>query len=305
MIFGAGLIGSTVVMLLRDRYSVDIQHVENSWDPETFSRQVPGAFARVSEEARKVQGSDSNPVSIEILWSAGAAGFHSTQEQVRREMLTFEHALDHVETLRIEHTVRAWLLSSVGGLFEGSRLISDATKVLPRRPYGELKLAQEQRLTQRLGADASRIIRLTSVYGYLRPGVRAGVVATLVANGVQQRVTTISGRMDTLRDYVWVEDLATRLIQQFHDDAPAMRSPAILASNIPRSLTQIRVIVERVLRRKVYISCALEANNAADMTVGRGSSIERLPPDALELNVRRIYADLTSREPLRPRDTAR
>src|SRR5256885_1733395 len=97
------------------------------------------------------------------------------------------------EGLRGRRAVAVFGVGLVGGLFEGQRHIERDSVPEPRRPYGELKLRQEQLLASSSAPLVRCVYRLTSVYGHAHTRRRQGLIPTLVVNGLRHRVSTIVG----------------------------------------------------------------------------------------------------------------
>lgn len=293
-VFGAGLLGSAIVNAVTSTAFLHAERIPLSWiDAALQERQLQELEARISETLRELPAAP-----FKVLWSAGRAGFAATEEETAVELESFRAVLGMTERLaRRFPGVRMafYLLSSAGGLFEGQRHVDQASKPEPRRPYGLLKQRQEQLLAASGAAVTKRIYRPTSVYGYLRPGQRIGLISTLILNGLRHQVSHITAWMSTLRDFVFVEDIA-RFIGRvlLEDDAEGEESAAVLAHGKPFSIYEIEKMVENVLGRKIYVSYSLEPSNQEDITFSHAV----LPPgwnsSDLSSNISRIYKEAVS-----------
>ena len=151
---------------------------------------------------------------IDFIWSAGKGGFGMKQSDTLREMNSFSEVVEMAIAMLRENPsclVRFHMLSSAGGLFEGQRNVNTASLPAPRRPYGSLKLSQEKILD-----DCNGLIRFiyrpTSVYGFAGLNHRLGLIPTLLWNGSKNKVSTIFGAPETLRDYVWADDIGAFML---------------------------------------------------------------------------------------------
>src|SRR5262249_7810010 len=143
---------------------------------------------------------------------------------------------------------RFHLLSSAGGLFEGQRFVDTSAKPAPRRPYGEAKLAQEERTAKLRPEVATSIYRPSSVYGFSGAGGRAGLVNTLIENTRKHCPSHIFGDSDTVRDYVLASDIGNFIAGRM--SLPIERSRTfLLASGKPSSTQEILKISEKVMGR--------------------------------------------------------
>lgn len=203
---------------------------------------------------------------VVIVWAAGAAGFNANQKQTEAEYEFFSKLISVlIENIsnKIESIIRVFLLSSIGGLYEGQVLVSNNSVPMPKRPYGELKLKQEKYLTSLENVQV-QIFRLTSVYGYINPQHRMGLIQTMMQNGINRSVTAIFGSPFTLRDYVWVEDIAN-MIYWASQNGGINLEVFHLASGNAVSIESIKAKVEYVLRRRLFLSYMFDQTNALNI----------------------------------------
>jgi UDP-glucose 4-epimerase len=289
-LFGLGLIGSGVLRALRaDGAAVAARHAI-PWDaPPERRRALEGAAATISDALR------SGDV-LQVVWAAGRCGFGAGETEARAEREGFDEAvaiLEEVARRTPEVATRLLLFSSAGGLFEGQRHVDRRSVPAPRRPYGRLKIHQERRV---VGPDApwrALVLRLSSVLGPPAPGQRRGLVATLLINGLRQRPSRIEGRMETLRDFVPVEDVAAFALDRMRrPDTQRHGEVLTLASAKPSSLAEVQHAVERCLGRKIYAGYALDPSNDMDITFSPSLRPGGFAPSDLRASVRRIHQAL-------------
>ena len=295
LVVGVGLTGSAVVRRLEGSGGWRREVLPLDWDDVALQgRQLASAARGIDERlAAAPAAALERAPRIAVLWSAGTAGFAATEADVARELASFRRVLEMSLRLAERHPgarVTFGMMSSAGGLFEGQRVVSAGSVPSPRRAYGELKLAQEamaDELGQRL---VRRIYRLTSVYGSIGASHRRGLIPTLILNGIGQCVTSITGSFATLRDYVWVDDVAAHVARDL-TSAPATSSRCVLASSKPSSIFEIRHLIERVLGRQLYLALAETSANRADITFAHETSPEGWRTSSLETCVRAIYRE--------------
>lgn len=180
------------------------------------------------------------------------------------------------------------MLSSIGGLFEGQRSICWSSVPTVVRPYGALKKQQEDLLLAAGTAMGKRIYRLTSVYGSVSGRGRRGLIPALIYNGQRRHVTRIVGRLSTLRDFVWVEDVARYVGSQLVDPEPNDDGPiSTLASTRPASIYEILELVESAIGHRPYIRFA-ELSNSMDITVSPSLRPAHWHPVDVKTAVRQI-----------------
>jgi nucleoside-diphosphate-sugar epimerase len=187
-------------------------------------------------------------------------------------------------------------VSSAGGLYEGRRLVGPRTEPRPLRPYGRLKLAQEEALAASPAPLDARVYRLSSVYGHVAGGRRRGLIPTLLADGLRRRTSTVTGRPDTLRDFVWVEDVgrfvARELLRTGRGPVPAVTT---LAAGRPASLHEVRRLIESALGRRLHVTYAPRDAGTADITFSPAALPPGWQPTDLRLGIRRVRDRLLGR----------
>jgi UDP-glucose 4-epimerase len=288
VLFGAGLVGTALAERLRSFGEMEATACPLDWADVTRRN-------RELEELRtRIAGALGPPAgALTFVWSAGRAGFAAGPEETAAELANFRAVLAFSERCAEDHphaSIRFVHFSSAGGLFEGQRQVDALSVPAPRRPYGELKAAEE-RLLAASGIPAV-VIRLSSVYGLVRPGQRAGLISTLLVNGISRRVSSIHGSMDTLRDFVWTDDVAAfgaRLVLGGADSASART--ILLASGRPSSIFEVQKIIEDVLGYKIYIAHPPHATNRDDITFAHTALPSGWIASDLRANIGIVYRE--------------
>lgn len=288
LIFGVGLIGSAVCKHLLATGVLQRTELPFSWSEPTRHSQelenIEGALRSGPRSDLDSRASAVRPRHINIIWSAGKCGFASEEEETEAELAAFSRVVQFAEKLsRLngDWAIRFFHMSSAGGLFEGLEGDARELRPAPIRPYGFLKLKQEQ-LVENLHEKIQRkIFRLTSVYGYIAPNSRAGLVQTLLINGVQRRPSVIVGDLSTLRDYVFCGDVARFVCDQLLDPASGASRCYLLSSGKASSIGEVQRYVESAIGRKIYLSFLMRPTNSRDISL----SWREMPPgwSALDL----------------------
>ncbi len=139
------------------------------------------------------------------------------------------------------------------------------------------------------------IYRPTSVYGYLRKQHRIGLISAFILKGIRQQVVNITGQMDTLRDFIWVEDIANFLANALLTDvAEPIPTPYVLGSGKPSSISEIKRYVELALERKIYVNYSLDLTNSEDIIFSPKVFPLDLHPSDLQATIRHICDDAMS-----------
>lgn len=204
LLFGLGLIGSAICnALLRLDFHL-LADIPFEWDDD-----LQVAVAHNSIEAICKSYSQSS-VYLSFMWSAGKAGFYSSQSDADKELANFQ------KTIRLASTIRKKLdplgfsfhsVSSAGGLFEGQRVIRKTSHPTPIRPYGILKKQQEDCLLDSFDSTELTIYRPSSVYGPMTQKSRLGLINNLINNARNGRITVLDAHVMSLRDYVFAGDI--------------------------------------------------------------------------------------------------
>ncbi len=296
LILGGGLIGGAIEQSLVRRAGFKAQYLPLDWsDAAVFD----GHFhAAVDAMTRLALG------RLDWVWAAGRAGFGADEPQVQAELTRFEGFLNHIRaasTALAGIPMRMHLISSAGGLYEGCRSVTARTEPRAERPYGILKMQQEQLAREHFEGERLHIYRPSSVYGFIRPNRRNGLAAVMIANALLHRTTTFSGRLDTLRDYVWVDDLADFVTQHICDRNPdpgpghghghGRHNVYLLASARPTSIHEMRTLVEHATRQPVYIQYLTSHDNAEHITFSPSALPPRWYPSEPQTNIRRMVMD--------------
>lgn len=226
LVIGIGLIGAEIVKTIYNSISVDYSvRINFSWsDCNDLGREIE---TRLCEEQNK---RDSR---VEIFWCAGKAGFFATDYVLEEEYKCYQKIVRQLfSTHRTKRILN--IVSSAGGIYEGSnQMILKNAEPCPVKPYGQWKLKQEQ-FIQCMDIEY-RIYRLTSVYGLPRPGIRTGLLSVLISKTLLGKPITIHAKPDTLRDYVYVGDVARKIISSSLESAETRKSD-ILALGRPVSV---------------------------------------------------------------------
>lgn len=289
VLFGTGLIGSSVCNSIKRQTGYCSTYFPFDWNcPDQSRRDAAGIFQHLSSILASYSQGNLAASKIAFVWCAGKAGFTATKKNMDDELISYQIVLDLVRKIRENFPgskIIFHLLSSAGGLFEGQRLIHVKTSPQPKRFYGHLKHVQEQRLTELDGEVAKNVYRPTSVYGFIGSGQRMGLIPTLIANGIRNKVSTIFGGLSTLRDYVLNEDVGDYIGKKlFHGCAAGHPAFYLLGSGKPSSIYEIRHFVDQVIGRKIYLEfrATAESDNQMDITINPSA----LPVDWSPTNVK-------------------
>lgn len=239
-----------------------------------------------------------------IAWAAGQATTSSTSEQTHRELDLFTQ---FIEMLRQQPPPgRGGLLvtSSAGGAYAGSSdpPFTSSSAPHPLGPYGELKLSQEQ-VAQALSPHMPVVItRVSNLYGPGQDlGKLQGVISRLALAAVTREPITMFVPLDTMRDYIYTDDAATRALHWAHRGITDQRSlTTIVASGQPETLGHVISLMNDITRVRIPIASGVHASASAQardlrLSPDLDDTIRGFPLTPLPVGMKRVFMDIRQR----------
>ena len=281
MLLGSGVIGSAIEVALHRRGRVRSRPLRIPWESHERAETLKQQMKALPEQP----GSHNT-----IVWAAGRAGFSADQGACDEELSAFMdtvHSIRHLVERRGRQSVSLHLVSSAGGLYEGVTRVSSDTPAMPRRPYGLLKLEQEQRALAMSESIPVIIHRVSTVYGCPKPGHRVGLIGELIRNGLDRRPTSLYGAMDTLRDYVFNDEIGRHIASSITIEREPGPHIEMLVAGQPTPIAAVVALVERLLSRRLLVSFE-DAWNARDITFDPAIRAAGFQPEALRTGVARV-----------------
>ena len=232
----------------------------------------------------------------QIAWCAGI-GVPATPEA----QLVAEHrvlaaflsalALRHAQTPHVRGAL--FLASSAGAVYAGGQQppFDELSEANPISGYGRAKLAQEQLVVQFGGATGvpTFVGRISNLFG---PGQNLakpqGIISQLCRAHLTAQPVSIYVPMDTIRDYLFVDDCATKIV----DGLQLMRQGTIPSSMTKILASQQAVTIGAVLGefRRVFAKRPYVVLGSSEL-----SSVQ-----SLDLRLRSVVAPEIDRRPLTP-----
>lgn len=196
-----------------------------------------------------------------VIWAAGGGIVGSTADKLAAETRIMSHLLMRLRDSRPAGRGAFFLSSSAGGIYAGSTHppFSESTTPRPLSPYGETKLAQEEILRMTLEDCVPLVIgRFSNLAGPAQNLVKQqGLVSQLCRAAITRQSLNIFVPMETLRDYLYVDDAAamvrTLVENAVHNQpsAPVLRN---ISSQRPVSVCTVLRTVQQVAHRTVRIA---------------------------------------------------
>ncbi|WP_339868357.1 NAD-dependent epimerase/dehydratase family protein [uncultured Algoriphagus sp.] len=247
VVIGLGLIGNAILSRFKKLNCVIQDQQKVNWEDSSFFK---------IEFLNWISG-NLNPTikNLDIVWSAGKSGFGSTEQECLLENLHFNNFLESLEELKSKASIdlKILLISSAGALFEGQLGVNYSSKPNPKRPYGFAKLVQEQLLASKF-PNSYCIYRPSSVYGHVQLGKRFGLLSRMVESIYQNTEIKIFGGISTLRDFIWVDDVARPIVENVVLKSYEKNQIIFLVAAKPTSILEISRLITKVTGKRVLYS---------------------------------------------------
>jgi UDP-glucose 4-epimerase len=240
LLVGHGLLGSRLRQVL-ERRGEDVHVAAVPWgDPQA-------ALAALLRAA-----ADAGP-GWRLAWCAGAAVVGADTSATDAEVELVRRFVAEVG----EAPRAALLASSAGGVYAGSAgpPFTESHDAHPVSPYGQAKLDIESAFRS-LAASGTRLVigRLANLYGPGQDlGKQQGLVSQLCLSRLTGRPLGIYVSVDTLRDYVYVDDaaaVAAAILDRVAGDPPGTVVVKIVASGRTTSVAGLVSAATRAFRRR-------------------------------------------------------
>jgi len=215
-----------------------------------------------------------------IVWAAGAVVPASSQREADAELAAAKSAFRAIAETVVASPPRTasrgaiLLASSAGGVYAGSAdpPFTEDTAPVPTSPYGHLKLAMERTLATVAGTAGipTVIARIANLYGPGQDlGKQQGLISHLAKSRYGLATTSIYVPLDTLRDYLHVDDAAELVLGALELAAEhGGVTTKILCSGSSATISTLLKIVSQVThgRARVVLGASdLAARQATDL----------------------------------------
>jgi UDP-glucose 4-epimerase len=243
-----------------------------------------------------------------IIWAAGSGVVGSTADKLAADTRIISHLVTRMRDSRPAGRGAFFLSSSAGGVYAGSTYppFSESTPPRPLSPYGETKLAQEEMVGMTLDSCVPLVIgRFSNLVG---PGQnlakQQGLVSQLCRAAVTRQSLSIFVPMETLRDYLYVDDAAAmvrRLVENAVQKQPSTPVLRNISSQRPVSVCTVVRTVQQVAHRRVRIALGTSPSakyHVRDLRLCTHFSEEfqDVPITPFPVTVKRVYDDLLRRQ---------
>jgi UDP-glucose 4-epimerase len=195
-----------------------------------------------------------------LFWCAGAGVNGMDRETADHEVDRFRDFLAEIRRSSTGAPGVVFLASSAGGVFAGSSgaPFTETSAVAPLSEYGRTKLRLEAALTQLqdVPSVSSVVGRFSNIYG---PGQdldkQQGLISHLCRSTLHRRPVSIFVPLDTMRDYVYVDDAARATLALVRDNRASGRDSElrVVASGTASTVATVITDVASVAGAKPLI----------------------------------------------------
>lgn len=209
-----------------------------------------------------------------VMWAAGRAAPASDAAETFAEVEELSGALDALAGWGRRPGATLVQASSAGAVYAGSAVppFHEATPPVALSPYGEAKIAAEAAVRgwQEVTGASVVIARIANLYGPGQSMSKAQGLVTAIARA--QRIgppVPLYMPLDTLRDYVYVDDAARLLIAcAERAGGTGELTVKVVATGTPVSIARLLGVAGKVTRQRplvVLASSRLGARQALDL----------------------------------------
>jgi UDP-glucose 4-epimerase len=295
-IIGAGgLLGGALTRQLNRNQLFTTQPNETiNWaDPDQINESFERNFQQLLTQA--------GPDPWTVLWAAGHASTSSTPVDTSQELDTLQLLINVMNKSSTNGQGTFFLTSSAGGVYAGSQdpPFTINSEPNPLSAYGELKLAQENLAKEQLTNTCRVLIgRISNLYG---PGQDInklqGLISQLTVSALTKKSLNIFVSLDTMRDYIYVDDAAQTIINLLGSDSENP-STHIIASGHPVSLGYLIQLAQDISRTRIPLAIGAHSSSAAqarDLRLTPTASPETSTATTLPAGIKNVYLDILQR----------
>ncbi len=248
-----------------------------------------------------------------IIWAAGRTNTASSHAEAEKELVTYSAFIKELSIRPPSSRGCFTLASSAGGVYAGSDRppFTSLTDPLPMGIYGKLKLNQEELARELVPSHIDVMIaRIANVYG---PGQDLrklqGFISRLAQSAISKEQVNVFVSIDTLRDYIYVDDAACLIVHWIEDCLEKSTSESIdrhrtytkvIATGEPVSLGYLINLVQDVTRVRIPIAYGSHISASAQtrdlrLFPDEDAFTRNFQHTTLPAGVKTVYSDLLLR----------
>lgn len=247
-----GLLGSALTSALRGRGGLPLGGSPVAWTTDRAGGNLADSLARFADLVRTTDR------PWRIAWCAGAGVTGTAENVLAEEVRTFEGFLDALAAQRLPTPGRLFLASSAGALYAGNDSGGPYDERAVTRPisaYGHAKVACEDAAARFADATGHQVLvgRIANLYGPNQNlGKAQGLISHLCRGVLTRQPTSIFVPLDTIRDYLYVNDCAAMIADMLLADSGVPAGPVVrkvLASQQGTTIATLLSLCRQVFKR--------------------------------------------------------
>ncbi len=248
MLGGTGFIGSAVSRLLASEgYNITIVTRRQPEMPDPWSAEVEWINGDASDP--NLYDSILDGATHVVYLLTGLSPVESNRTPLMDITQSLTPLLLLLDALRQRPHIKLIFLSSGGTVYGNPRTlpVSEDHPTDPTSSYGILKLTAEKYIGMyaELYGIQARILRIANAYGpRQRTGRGQGVIGEFVNSILENRPLTIFGDGGSVRDYIYVDDVAIAVAAALKSQGPRVMN---IGTGVGTSLLQLHQLFEDIL----------------------------------------------------------
>ena len=206
----------------------------------------------------------------EIYWAAGVGTMASSEEALAPETRALAWLLELIQSdVRLITMPGKFVFSSSAGAIYAAcsdEVITEQSLPAPNSAYGREKLIQEDLLRSFCAANPAMTVllaRISTLYGAGQAtGKPQGLLTHVARSIVRNKPVKIYVPIDTIRDYISVDDAATEVITVLDElNSSVGVFLKIIASERPVTIAEIISIFKRVAKKSPKITTGVSGSS--------------------------------------------
>lgn len=259
-----GLLGSSVCDELHKygdvwQPSSHIIWAENS-DSESIERMDSSINAAVAEFTHVQDGQNWN-----IFWCAGIGVVNSPNETLELEIDAVKCLIAALTRFKLDNcgAGKIFFASSAGAVYAGSSNppFTESSLPIAISDYGRQKLRIEDLFGSYGKTNNVKIVigRIANLYGTRQNRLKKqGLITTLIQNSLTNRFVNIYVPLNTIRNYIYTDDAAKKIIWQVTNTDDSFRLVIICSDNNMSLSSVLRLTQDVTRKRLLYFQSCIE-----------------------------------------------
>lgn len=251
-----------------------------------------------------------------IVWAAGSVTTASSENEARKELDLYTAFVQQLRVLIARFSPPDGnagvfsLISSAGAMYAGSAHppFDASSPAAPVGTYGHLKQEQEHIASTELSEECGVLLaRVANLYG---PGQNLtklqGLISRLALAAVTREPISMFVPLDTLRDFIYVDDAAAALFHWLDQPQPRKPTVRVIASGNPVSLGYLISLMQDITHTRIPVAYGMHPSAHAQgrdirLSPDSDSQLEGALRTQLPEGMKDVYLDILERHQIHAR----